>query len=51
MASVGPKTTPLYVVAKLDDDERLSDCERRALILRRAIEIGEIGGRYPDRPE
>jgi hypothetical protein len=49
MVSVGPKTTPVYVVAKIDDLERLSDSEREAMIFRRAIEIADAGGRYADR--
>jgi hypothetical protein len=49
MVSVGPKTNPVYVVAKVDDVERLSESEREALILRRAVEIAAAGGRWADR--
>jgi hypothetical protein len=49
MVSVGPKTSPVYVVAEVDDVKRLSESEREALILRRAVEIAAAGGRWADR--
>jgi hypothetical protein len=49
MVSLGPRTKPVFVVAKLDDIEPLSESEREALILRRAGEIAEAGGRFADR--
>ena len=49
MVSVGPKTTPVFVVAEIEALEQLSEPEREALILRRAVEIADAGGRCADR--